>query len=789
MNCSRRSIIHIFFILSVINSGCFNTRFLKSNEKLFVKNKIQFNTEEKKNKDKSQLHRELKELSQLQPNQKLFGLFKTRLWFYNVANRKKETKFRSWMKNKIGEPPTLLDSSSVAKSTIMMRNYLINKGFFYTKVDFETIYHKKLIPHKKNPYSKKASVNYIIDAGFRYKFDKINFDSDTINNEVNKLVKRKSTESLLKKGNPFDVNNLKQERERITTNLREHGYYLFNREMVYYDLDSNDVMKTMDVDVKISAPSDSSNHRKFYINNIYIYTDFTFERFNESGVNYDTLPRGFYYFIYENELRFKPYTILTCIYFKRGDVYKRSEVQKTIFNLTDLGVFKFINIKFEQLQKDTLNLLNCHIYLTPSKKQEMTSTFELNNNTYNLLGINVNLGYINKNLFRGAERFQFDITGGAETNFNTNPFFNTTDLSVSSSLLFNKFLVPFRIKGLAKSTRPKTRISLKFNYLTRINNFSIFSGNASYGYEWRKTNTRHFFNIASVSLVRAPVNRQSADFKELLVQSPSLRNSFSEQLIVGMNYTITWNYKLKTDTRNQLFTRLNNEMAGNFLNGVSALANIKNNQSRPYKIIGINYAQYYKAEVDFRHYFDINKLNRLASRFFLGIGIPYGNSQILPYVKQYFSGGSVSLRGWPVRTLGPGSFNYQNSPEYSNNRYPDQTGDIKLELNSEIRFNMIKFLKGAVFVDAGNIWLARIDTTRPGANFDVKRFYKEIALSTGFGIRVDLSYFILRFDIGTRLYDPTQDKGERWVVRKLNFHDEKWLRKFYTFNLALGYPF
>jgi len=781
MNRSGRSIIHIFFVLSLFASGCFNTRFLKEGTHLFTKNNVELKTEETHVHDKTHLLKDLKGLSQLQPNQKLIGLFKTRLWFYNVANKKKETKFRYWMKFKVGEAPVLYDSTLAIKSTYMMRNYLINKGFFYAEVAYVPVFHKK-----------KAKLHYLIEAGPRYKLKTIDFIPDSIN-AVTKLVLEESPKSLLKPGDPFDVNTLKQERERISDQLREEGYYLFNRELVYYDLDSNDITKTMDVDVNISAPSDSAEHRKFYINNIYVYTDFTFEQMNEKGADYDTLKRGYYFFVYDSVLRFKPYTILTCIYFKRGDLYKRSEVQKTIFNLTDLGVFKFINVKFEEKLNDTMNLLDCHIYLTPAKKQEMSTTFELNNNTYNLLGINLNLGYINKNLFRGAERLQLNITGGAETNFKTSPFFNTTDIGIGASLLFNKFLVPFRIKGLAKSTRPKTRIALKYTFLTRVNNFSIFSGNATYGYEWRKANTRHFLNIASVSLVRAPENRQSADFKELLAQSPSLRNSFSEQLILGMNHTITWNFKLSNESRNQLFLRVNNEIAGNFLNGISAIQNAvapaRKLQDRPYKVLGVYYSQFYKVEGDFRHYFDVNKLNRLANRFFLGIGAPYGNSIILPYVKQYFSGGSVSLRGWVVRTLGPGSFNYEKSPEYSSSQYPDQTGDIKLEANTEIRFNIIKFIKGAVFVDAGNIWLAREDTSRPGANFSFKRFYKEIALGTGFGIRTDLSYFVLRFDIGIKVYDPTQDAGERWVAKKINFHDEKWLRKFYTFNLALGYPF
>lgn len=776
MNYSGRSIIHIFLLLSITVSGCFNTRFLENDEKLFIKNKINFNTEEKKIKNKGSLINDLTELSQLQPNQKLLGITKTRLWFYNVANKPKETKFRYWMKNKVGEAPVIFDESLAEKSTLMMRNYLVNKGFFYAEVEYVSKIKRK-----------KAFVTYNINAGHQYKFDKIEFVEDS-SLKVSYLIKQDSDKSLLIKGDPFDVNTLKQERDRIAEEVRDEGYYLFNKDMVLYDLDSNDITKTMDVYVNVATPSDSLDHRKFYINNIYVYTDFSFEAFNDTTLEYDTLKRGYYYLIYNNNLSIKPLTILSSIYFKKGDLYKKSDVQKTIFNLTDLGVFKFINVKFEQHSNDSLNFLDCNIFLTPSKKQELSITFEVNNNTYNLLGINLNLGYLNKNFFRGAERLQFDITGGAETNFDSRPFFNTTDLSTTASLLFNKFLIPFRIKNLAKSTRPKTRVALKLNYLNRVNNFTILSGNISYGYEWRKRNGRHLFNIFNISLVRAPVTLQSLEFKELLVQSASLRNSFSEQLIVGMNHTYTWSKRFKADSRHQLFFRINNESAGNFVEGMKQLVNLNKNLDRPKDLFGINYAQFYKIEGDFRYYYDIKKVSRLANRFFLGIGIPYGNSKVLPYIKQYFAGGSVSLRGWTVRSLGPGSYNYRNSPDF-NSRFLDQTGDIKLEASTELRFNIIKFIKGAVFLDAGNIWLAREDTTRTGANFDIKRFYKEIALGSGFGIRADLSYFVFRFDVGFQIHDPTAEPGERWVIKNINVIEDRWLRNYFKFNIALGYPF
>ncbi len=776
---NRQTILHIFLLplSALFFAGCFNTRFLEKDERLFIKNEVELITA-KKERDRSLLKREILDLSKLQPNQKLLGLTKTRLWFYNVSNRPKEKRFTNWMKTKVGEPPIFYDSTLAMKSVFMMENYLLNKGFFYPEVSYEVDLSKP----------KKAKLIYNIKAGERFHYGKIYFPHDSTS-RVAPLVRTKIDDSKLVSGQPFDVADLKSERDRITEDLRNEGYYLFTRENVYYDIDTGRIPNEMDIYVNINTPSDSVDHRKFYINNIYIYTDFRFEQMKNPDTNFDTLTRGYYFFIYK-QLQFKPYTLLRGVLFRKSDLYSRSEVQRTIYNLTDLGVFKFINVAFEPLKSDSLNLLDCHIKLTPAKKQEMSATFEANNNTYNLLGVMITLSYINKNIFRGAERFQFDISTGTETNFTYDPFFNTIDLNATASLLFNKFLIPFRIRNLSKNALPKTRVSLRYSLLRRVNNFSIITFNTSYGYEWRRSmHSRHIFNLLNISLVRAPKDRQSEEFLTLLETSPSLRNSFSEQLIIGMSHSYYWARKHSLKAQHQYSFRLNNEMAGNFINGISAIENIFNkNTDRPFSLFGITYAQFYRVEGDFRYYYNMKKVSRIATRSFFGLGIPFGNSSVMPYIKQYFGGGSMSMRGWRVRTLGPGSFNYRKSPDYTGG-FVDQTGDIKLELNAELRFDIIKFIKGAVFVDAGNVWLMREDSTRPGANFEMNRFYKEISLASGFGTRFDLSYFVLRFDVGFKLFDPTEDHGERWVVKNINFNEKGWLRNYFTLNLALGYPF
>ncbi len=774
-----RTISHIFLVCASIAllSGCANTRFLREGEVLFKGNKVVYTEEVPESKPKA-LSAELKEISQMQPNTKFLGIAQARLWFYNVANRHKQTKFRFWMKEKIGEAPVLYDSTYAAKSALLMQNYLVNNGYFYADVDYKTAIKKK-----------KATVVYLVDLGDVFRVNNIKFPPAA--DSVTSIVQARKDETVLVPCEPFKVSMLKDERDRIAEDLQDKGYFYFNREYVTFDMDSSNSKKHVNISIKINPPSDSTEHELYYINNVFVHTDYSIEQFKNT-VELDTFAVGEYHFIYE-ELKYRTNILIGAIHFAQGQKYSRLDYNLTLNHLAELGVFRFINIKFVPVETGDVNkkYLDCIITLTPSKRQEWGVEASANNNTTFLLGISGTFTYRNKNIFKGAELFEINVTTGFETNFDRGKeFFNTVDIRANANLYFNKFMVPFQLVKLDKSTRPKTIISLRSSFLRRINYYTIFSTSVSYGYNWRQgEQIRHRYDPISISLVRTL--SQSAEFREILDRSQTLRTSFSEQLIVGMDYTFNWTGKFDKYKISQWFFTGNAETAGNFMHGIYGLANINKDNPRPYKLFNIPYAQYVLVDGDMRNYLNIGRKARIVSRLFGGLGVPFGNSAALPYIKQFFSGGSTGLRAWRVRSLGPGSFVLEGSDvEIDNpNIFFDQTGDIKIEANLELRFDIYKFIKGAVFLDAGNIWTLKADTLRPGANFEVNRFYKELALGTGVGFRFDFSYFVLRFDIGIPLHDPGSPNKNNWVIRQFNLSDQQWRRDNLTFNLAIGYPF
>lgn len=775
-----RTISYIFLACAslLFLSGCANTRFLRDGEVLFKANKILYTKEEPESKAKS-LSTDLKEISQLQPNKKFLGVAQTRLWFYNVAGRHKQNKFRFWMKEKIGEAPVLYDSTYATKSAVLMENYLVNNGYFYAKVDYKTAIKRK-----------KATVVYLVDLGDVYRINNIKFPAPT--NPINKIIQDYKKETVLVPCEPFKVSVLKDERERIAKDLQNEGYFYLSREYVTFDLDSNNSTKLVNVSLKINPPSDSTQHQIYYINNVFVHTDYSIEQF-KSEVELDTFSVNEYHFVYE-DLKYRTNILIGAIHFERDKKYSRTDYNATLNHLADLGVFRFINIKFvPSLSTDSTGrkYLDCIITLTPSKKQEWGVEASANNNTTFLLGISGTFTYRNKNVFKGAELLEISVTTGFETNFDKGRnFFNTVDIRSSANLYFNKFMVPFKLIKLDKSTRPKTIISVRNSFLRRVNYYTVSTTNLSFGYDWRQSDRiRHRFDPISISLVR--VLNQSAEFSEILNRSQTLRTSFSEQLIIGMYYNITWSSKYDKYKPTQWFFLGNIETAGNFIHGIYSLVYINKNEEKPYSMFNVPYAQYLRLDGDMRNYTNLGRKASLVSRLFGGIGVPYGNTESLPYIKQYFSGGNNGIRAWRVRALGPGSFVLEGSDlEISNpNIFFDQTGDIKIEANLELRFDIYKFIKGAVFLDGGNIWTLKGDTLRPGANFEFNRFYKEFALGTGVGFRFDFSYFVLRFDVGMPLHDPGSPERNNWVIKNFAILDKDWRKNNLIFNLAIGYPF
>jgi outer membrane protein assembly factor BamA len=603
--------------------------------------------------------------------------------------------------------------------------------------------------------------------------------------------------SFLKFGNPFDVATLKLERDRIANDFRDEGYYDLTRENIGFVLDTSYDTKKINIDVLLNN-NDSSRFKVYTIQNIYVYSNYNLNNINKIGYDDTVLIKNMAFIA--NEQRFSPKRLTEFIFIRSGDKYSEEHFQQTQKRLINLGVFKFTTIEYSLVYRDsTTGVLDCYIYLTPSKKQSFSIDYDQNYNvsnqqdilSRNRIGSALNFTYKNKNLSKNADLFSVTVSAGLQfntardTNNIRQSVVQTIDAGVELSYAQNRFIVPFKIKRLSYKSNPRTIFSVGYNFQKRIDYFLLNKINAKYGFEWRSSERiRHAFNIMDVSILSFK-NPQQA-FLDLLQTRPSTRLSFNDGLIPASNYTLLFNGQKNSDDYRFINDIFGFEIAGNILHGIESLARRNNGDQLPYKLLGVRYFQYIKVENDLRIYFVNQDKSALIARLFVGIGIPYGNVNVLPYVRQYSVGGGNSLRAFRPNVVGPGS--YSDELTIANSPNSLQLGDMKLEANLEYRFNMYKWFKGAVFADAGNVWNIRKKAELPNGEFNINRFYKEIAVGLGAGIRADFQFFVIRFDVGFPLYDPRYPEDERLV----QFSKKPYNTRGYfplNINLGIGYPF
>ncbi len=448
-----------------------------------------------------------------------------------------------------------------------------------------------------------------------------------------------------------------------------------------------------------------------------------------------------------------------------------------------MRLFKFINIRFDEVKKDTSDLLpdylNCEIQLNPFALQSYSVEIEGTNSSGDI-GVAGTFGYEHKNLFRGAEILDINIRGAVEAmkkRYN-NQFDNTVEFGSEVRIRFPKFILPFFSELFVKRYNPKTQVAVSYNYQQRPD-YTRTIVNGSFGYTWKGSrNISHMINPIELNFVKLPNTPQLEEFLDRIKNYPYIVNSYKDHLIAVTNYSFIFNNQDIQKNTNFMFFRWNFESAGNIL---SAVYDISGQQKidDAYQLFGTRYAQYLLSDIDIRYYQNVNKTDKIAYRLFVGCGYPYNNSLALPFEKKYFSGGANSIRAWQVRTLGPGSFTDTLSS------YPNSLGDVKLEFNLEYRFDIFWVLEGALFLDAGNIWAIRDVEERENTIFRFDRFYEDIAIGTGFGTRFDFSFFVFRLDMGLKTRDPALSSSNKWIIgnQKLSWQDH------FNLVLAIGYPF
>lgn len=762
----------ITFGMASVAVSC-NTRYLKEGEMLYTGAEIKIENDTISKKEKKDLKSALEANLTPKPNSSFLGL-RPKLFFYNIAKEpKKEKGFNYWLKYKVGEKPVLLGDVDREFNKDIIENYSENQGYFNAKATYDTVAHNR-----------KAKVIYTLRPGARYLISDVKFqqDSTLVNQEIQNLTGK----TLLKKGQPFDLDVIKSERERIDNGLKERGFYYFHPDNIIVQADST-VSKNhkVELNVKLKDNTPDLSTQQFSIDKVVVFPNYNIRDVKEGKysvpMNPDSLQKYAHEDIYviDPEHKFKPKIFDRALYFKRGDLYNRTNHNLTLNRLISLGVFKFVKNEF--VVSDSLqHKFDAYYLLTPRELQSLRLEALGRTNSANYAGSELNLNWTHRNFFRGAEQFKasvygaFDVQiGGPENAKNIFRAGSNVQLSIP------RIVAPFRFNS-SSAFVPRTNITLGYEFQNRTEYYTLNTFSGSFGYVWKENARKeHDLKILDITYV-SPANITPL-YDSISQKSDAMKRVVERQLIFGPTYSYTYTNTMLSKP-STIYYKGTLDLAGN-ITGLLTGANVKKDKEK--SIFGVPFSQYAKIENDFRFYHKFNEKTSLATRAIAGVAYPYGNSEYIPFSRQFFSGGSNSVRAFRARTLGPGSFDPRT---IESGYYFDQSGDIKLELNAEYRANLYKFLNVAVFADAGNVWLVNEDTDRPGAKFS-KEFLSEIAVGAGVGLRLDFSILILRLDLAMPLRVPYYERGDRWTFDKINFGDSNWRRDNLILNIAIGYPF
>lgn len=755
----------LIFVGCMILSACSTTKHIPADDALYTGATVKLKAENVSTQQRKVLQADLNGLTRPRPNSRFLGIpFKLLLW--NLFYTKKEKGLRANLQRKLGQPPVLASSVDLDANVKLLQNYLENKGFFRTGVTADSTWKKK-----------KASVTYTANAGPQYKINSVTFPADS--SALSAAIAHISQKTLLKKGEPYDLDLIKGERTRIDALLKERGFYYFNPDDILVQVDSTIGNHQVDMRLVMKPETPVEAKEVYFINNVYIYPNYSLNRarFDTAQAN-----REFYkgYYISDPRHKFKPKLFVNTMAFTSGQVYNRTDHNKSLQRLMDLNVFKFTKNRFQRVAVDSPKL-DVYYYLTPMPEKALRAEIGTETRSNNLNGSEVSVGFKHRNTFRAAEQMDIRAYVGTDVQF-SGTFQNTTTFRIGGEINFSipRFVVPFFQFKPKSSYIPRSNIQLGYEALDRKGLYTLNSFHGGLGYIWRES-PELSHELYPIAITYTKPQNISEKYSREIINNPTLRHITDTQFILGSTYQYTLNQQaLGLQKRNTFYLNGLADASGN-LAGLLTSGNGVNSK----RLFGLPFAQYLKAELDGRWYRRFGLNTTWANRLVIGYGLPYGNSRELPYIKQFFTGGNNSIRAFRSRSVGPGT--YQAVPT-SQGFIPDQTGDIKLEMNTELRPRISGPLYGALFVDAGNIWLANDNPLKPGATFD-SDFLSELAMGAGVGLRLDITLFVIRFDVAFPIRKPWLDKGNRWVINQIQFSQPEWRSQNVVYNLAIGYPF
>lgn len=770
--------IFLFILSCIIIAACSNTKYLKPGQILYTGAEIKINPDSaKKIDDQKAVAGTLEAKTRPRPNKSILGL-KPKLWIYNVAGEPKKPKgIRHWLRTKVGEPPVLLNQVNLQYNSDVLTSYLISQGYLQSLVTGDTVVKKK-----------KGQAIYTTNTGDRYKINSVTFPKDT-GNLTNNINQHKE-ETLLKVGNFYDLDTYKNERIRIDNDLKEAGYFYFSPDYLIIQVDSTIGKSLVDITVKVKDVAPDAGLKPYTIRNINIYPNY---RLRRDSILRNLQPMEHNDFnIYDDRNTFKPRVFDRLVFFKKGEVYNRTDHNQSLNRMVNIGAFQDVRAEFLPLDSFKNNQLDLNIFLTPLKKNSLSFSATGTSKSNNFVGSEVKITQTTRNVFRGAEQLDISVSGGFETQVSgLSQGLNSYSFTAEGKLTFNQFIVPFYKPRSTTAFIPKTIASLSYQLLSRGSLYQLNSFSGQFGYNWKENARKeHTFNPISVNFVK-PIEGDTAKLAALLKATPGLENTLQRQFIIGSNYNFTYTNQMEEARRNNIFFNGSVETGGN----VWGLFVPKDEQGQR-SIFNVPLTQFVRLEADFRDYYKINRNLTWANRLNIGYGYAYGNSTSLPFVRQFFAGGSNDIRAFPARSLGPGTYQVNRNATFF-----DQGGDIKLMLNSELRFKLVSILYGALFADAGNIWLRKEDEGtpataekdaipgRPGSGFKASEALSELAVGTGAGLRVDAKIFVIRLDVAFPVRKPYLAPGDRWVFDEIDFGDKAWRKDNIIYNIGIGYPF
>ena len=762
-------------VLAFMLASCSTTKRLTEGQTLYTGvSKMKIESMEPKGKVPGSVRSAVRAPLNVKPNNPLVSPYLRTplpigLWAYNSLYTEKKKGFGAWMYRTFAKQPVLMEKDVQPELRVkMVDDILDNHGYFGSQADF------KLVP-RKNP--KRSRVSYFVEVARPWFYETVEFPAvtDTLTGEIAAMKAR----SNLKPGKQYNIDTLTRERVRITNTLRGKGYYWFRPDYLEYRADTTRVPYGVDLRMSLAQGIPDAALRPYKTG------DVTLHIFSADGQGEaDSMDVGGMKVWYQKPLKLRRRVIEKAMSLHTGEKATLPAINRMLDNLTRLGVFRYVNMQVTPI--DSLrpgDALDMEVSAEMETPMEASIEANVNYKSSSFLGPSLVLGLSHNNIFKGGEVLSFRLNGTYEWQTG-NPSkaanatsVNSYEVGLTSSLSFPRLILPefvTRVMGYGGTTS----YSLGVNLLNRPKFFRMLSFNFSNTYDYRTSSTVNH-SLTPFKMVYNNLLRTTPDFDAMMEDNPAVALSFKNQFIPSGSYTFTFDKRMGYMRRDRITIQLMLMTAGNVWAGVYSLFGAGGKGVEGKRILGQPFSQFFKESAEVRYYKSIGGDNTFAVRFFAGAGHAYGNSAVLPYTEQFYIGGANSIRAFTIRSLGPGSYHADANDKYG---YFDQTGDLKLELNAEFRFKIAGGLNGAVFFDAGNIWLQKDDPERPGGKIGSGGFFNHVATGTGVGLRYDLSFLVIRFDLGIGIHLP-------YETSRSGYYNIPRFRDGLGYHLAIGYPF